>query len=66
MIKMRLQGTKNDVRWFLKLLSRDDRFDLIDTSDCFQIKTSAKYKRLYTNVIRKQISTRNGKKRIIS
>ena len=57
-IKMRLQGTKNDIRWFLKVLEKDKRFDLVDTSDFYQIKTSNRFKRLYTNVYRNQISTK--------
>jgi hypothetical protein len=57
-IKMRLQGTKNDIRWFLKDLEKDKRFDLVDTSDFYQIKTSNRFKRLYTNVYRNQISTK--------
>ena len=32
MIKMRLQGSRNDIRWFLKILDKDDRFDVFDTS----------------------------------
>lgn len=42
MIKMRLQGTKNDIRWFLKVLGKDDRFELVDTSDMYSIKTSSR------------------------
>lgn len=28
MLKIRLQGTKNDIRWFVRLLQRDKRFEL--------------------------------------
>ena len=38
MLKLRLQGTKNDIRWFLKLLSRDKRFDVENTSTFFSNK----------------------------
>ena len=61
MIKMRLQGTKNDIRWFLKVLEKDKRFDLVDTSDFYQIKTSNRFKRLYTNVFRNQTSTKQDR-----
>ena len=60
-IKMRLQGTKNDIRWFLKVLEKDKRFDLVDTSDFYQIKTSNRFKRLYTNVFRNQTSTKQDR-----
>jgi len=57
MIKMRLQGSRNDIRWFLKILEKDDRFDVLDTSDIMSIKTSNRFKRVYTNIYRKQTST---------
>ena len=28
MLKIRLQGTKNDIRWFVRLLQRDKRFEV--------------------------------------
>ncbi len=38
MLKLRLQGTKNDIRWFLKLLGRDKRFEVENTSTFFSNK----------------------------
>ncbi len=32
MLKIRLQGTKNDIRWFVRLLQRDKRFELNNVS----------------------------------
>ncbi len=64
MMKLTVSGTKNDLRWFLKVLGKDPRFDLNDTSNMFEIAGSDKYKRVYTNVYRKQVSTTpNGRKR---
>ena len=57
MLKVRVQGTRNDIRWFLKVLEKDDRFDVLDTSDIMSIKTSNRFKRVYTNIYRKQTST---------
>ena len=57
MLKVRLQGARNDIRWFLKILEKDDRFDVLDTSDIMSIKTSNRFKRVYTNIYRKQTST---------
>lgn len=63
MLKVRLQGSRNDIRWFLKILEKDTRFDVVDTSDMFAIKTSNRFKRLYTNIYRKQTSTVPGGRR---
>ena len=54
MIKVRVQGTKREIRWFLKLLERDKRFRLENTSTFFNNKGTDKYKRLYTEVHRTQ------------
>lgn len=35
MVKMRLQGSKNEIRWLIKLLEKDVRLDLVDTSDFY-------------------------------
>jgi len=32
MLKIRLQGTKNDIRWFVRLLQRDKRFEVNNVS----------------------------------
>ncbi len=48
MIKMRLQGSRNEICWFLKVLEKDPRFDVEDTSlaqadvEKMQIKKKAK------------------------
>ena len=54
MLKVRVQGTKREIRWFLKLLERDKRFRLENTSTFFNNKGTDKYKRLYTEVHRTQ------------
>ncbi|MCR5796795.1 MAG: DUF3970 family protein, partial [Eubacterium sp.] len=45
MLKVRVQGTRNDIRWFLKVLEKDERFECFDTSDIMSIKTSNRFKR---------------------
>ena len=62
MLKLRLQGTKNDIRWFLKILSRDKRFELENTSTFFSNKGTERYKRLYTEIYRKD--KRDNKNRV--
>lgn len=54
MIKVRVQGTKREIRWFLKLLERDKRFRLENTSTFFNNKGTDRHKRLYTEVHRTQ------------
>ena len=52
MIKIRIQGTTNDIKWFLKILKRDKRFILNNPSELMDIKGTGKYKRVYTEVFR--------------
>lgn len=48
MLKMRLQGTKKDIRWFLKKIERDKRWRIANVSDFLaDSKLNGKYKRLY-------------------
>ena len=67
MIKVRMQGTKREIRWFLKLLERDKRFSLENTSTFFNNKGTDRYKRLYTEVHRpqdgKEISSKKRNRR---
>ncbi len=54
MLKIRLQGTKNDIRWFVRLLQRDKRFELNNVSTFFDNVGTDKYKRVYEEVSRKK------------
>lgn len=54
MLKIRLQGTKNDIRWFVRLLQRDKRFELNNVSTVFDNVGTDKYKRVYAEVSRKK------------
>jgi len=40
MLKIRLQGTTKDIRWFMKILSRDKRFVVNNPSEPIKIKSS--------------------------
>ena len=53
MIKIRLQGTKKDLRWFLKGLNRDSRYEIDNVSELKKFKTSDKNHRVYVNLYRK-------------
>ena len=52
MLKIRLQGTTNDIKWFLKLLKRDSRFEMNTPSELQGIKGTNKYKRVYAEIYR--------------
>lgn len=54
MLKIRLQGTKNDIRWFVRLLQRDKRFELNNVSTFFDNVGTDKYRRVYAEVSRKK------------
>ncbi len=52
MLKIRLQGTTQDIKWFLKILKKDNRFIMNDPSDIMPIKGTKRYKRAYTELFR--------------
>ena len=57
MIKIRLQGTTRDIKWFLRLLRQDTRFFMVDPSEPMDIKGTKKYKRVYSQIYRKEEET---------
>lgn len=50
MLKIRLQGTTNDIKWFKKFLERDKRVNLIQMSEPFANKGTNKYFRVYGEI----------------
>ena len=50
MLKIRLQGTPNDIKWFKKILERDKRIQLNDFSEMFANKGTNRYFRVYAEV----------------
>lgn len=52
MLKIRLQGTTNDIKWFKKILERDKRIALLEISQPFPNKGTKKYFRVYAEVER--------------
>ena len=54
MLKIRLQGTTKDIKWFLKMMQRDKRFVMNNPSDFMNIKGTVKYKRVFTEVFRSE------------
>lgn len=50
MLKIRLQGTTNDIKWFKKILERDNRIKVLDISDLYANKGTKKYFRVYAEI----------------
>ncbi|MCF2683813.1 MAG: hypothetical protein Q4E91_03155 [Lachnospiraceae bacterium] len=50
MLKIRLQGTTNDIKWFRKILERDKRVNVLQISEPFTNKGTKKYFRVYAEV----------------
>lgn len=57
MIKIRLQGTLRDIKWFRRLLERHEEIDLKEVSEPFANKGTNKYFRVYTEVERTEKRT---------
>ena len=53
MLKIRLQGTKNDIKWFKKIMERHPKIEVKEFSDYFQNKGTQRYYRVYTEVVKK-------------
>ena len=50
MLKIRLQGTTNDIKWFKKILERDKRIRLLEFSEPYANKGPKKFFRVYVEV----------------
>lgn len=50
MLKIRLQGTKQDIRWFSKILDRNKLIKVLQISELFENKGTVKYYRVYAEI----------------
>ena len=50
MLKIMLQGTTRDLKWFKKILIRDKRINVLSVSEPFANKGTNKYFRVYADV----------------
>ncbi len=50
MLKVRLMGTKNNIKWFGKVLQRHPKVEVIEFSELFPNKGTKKYYRAYVEV----------------
>ncbi len=50
MLKVRLMGTKNDIKWFEKILKRHPNIEVLEFSDLYTNKGTKKFYRVYVEV----------------
>lgn len=50
MLKIRLMGTKNDIRWFEKILERHPKVAVTEVSEVYRNKGTNRYCRAYVEV----------------
>ncbi len=54
MLKIRLQGTTKDIRWFKTILEKHSGIRVLQISDIFSNKGTNRYFRTYAEVERKE------------
>jgi Ran GTPase-activating protein (RanGAP) involved in mRNA processing and transport len=52
MLKLRLMGTKNEIKWFAKILERTPKLEVVEFSNLYINKGTDKYYRAYVEVIK--------------
>ncbi len=55
MLKIRLMGTKNSIKWFRKILQGNPKIELVEFSDMFPNKGTKKFYRAYAEVEKNNI-----------
>ncbi len=50
MLKIRLMGTKQDIKWFLKMIQDNRQMKVLEISELYSIKGSNRYYRVYVEV----------------
>lgn len=50
MLKLRLMGTKNDIKWFKKILQRNTKVEMTEFSELYPNKGTKKFYRAYVEV----------------
>lgn len=50
MLKIRMQGTREDLEWFKKLLEWHEKIKVMQVSEAFANKGTKKFFRMYTEV----------------
>lgn len=55
MLKIRLMGTKNDIKWFEKLLERQPKVAVTEVSEMYQNKGTNRFYRAYVEVRKENV-----------
>lgn len=55
MLKIRLQGTKRDIQWFMKVLTYCEMVEILQSSKILSNKGTDKYYRMYAEVEQKEV-----------
>ena len=55
MLKIRLMGTKNDIKWFEKILKRNPKIKLLEFSDVYPNKGTKRFHRVYVEVKKRNV-----------
>ena len=61
MLKIRLMGTKNDIKWFEKILKRSSKVEVTEFSELFQNKGTNKFYRVYVEVQKSNVKENSRK-----
>lgn len=55
MLKIRLMGTKNDIKWFEKILRRNSKVEVTEFSELYTNKGTNKFYRVYVEVMKSNV-----------
>ena len=50
MLKIRLMGTKNDIKWFGKILQRHPKIEVTEFSELYSNKGTNRFYRVYVEI----------------
>ena len=50
MLKIRLMGTKNDIKWFEKILCQHPKLEVLEISDLYVNKGTDRFYRVYVQI----------------
>ena len=56
MLKIRLMGTKNDIKWYEKILQRNPKVEVTEFSDTYPNKGTKKFYRAYVEVKKSNVA----------
>jgi hypothetical protein len=56
MLKIRLMGTKNDIKWFEKILRRNSKVEVTEFSELYPNKGTNKFYRVYVEVMKSNVT----------